>query len=130
MEESCVVFRLADEPLCSDRLASEPTSRCPSESTVAAGHWCSRSTRAATGFADRKNIRRFWSPTSGQKRLASSGNTLAIAGEPPKSRIVLSIFENMEKAQAGYTSPDYLEAQKIGDKYARLRIFAVEGVSQ
>jgi hypothetical protein len=52
-----VVVRLADEPLCSDRLASEPTSRCPSESTVSAGHWCSRSTRAATGFADRKNKR-------------------------------------------------------------------------
>src|SRR4029077_1790134 len=29
---------LADEPLCSDRLASAPTSRCPSESTVSAGH--------------------------------------------------------------------------------------------
>src|SRR6266478_1021059 len=53
---SHVVVRLADEPLCSDRFASAPTSRCPSESTVAAGHWCSRSTRAATGFADRKNI--------------------------------------------------------------------------
>jgi hypothetical protein len=46
---SRVAVRLADEPLCSDRLA--------------VGHWCSRSTRAATGFADRKNIRRFWSPT-------------------------------------------------------------------
>src|SRR6266576_801166 len=57
------VVHLADEPLCSDRLASAPTSRCPSESTVSAGHWCSRSTRAATGFADRKNIHRFWSPT-------------------------------------------------------------------
>ena len=33
------------------------------ESTVSAGHWRSRSTRAATGFADRKNIRRFSSPT-------------------------------------------------------------------
>ena len=60
---SHVAVRLADEPLCSDRLASAPTSRCPLESTVSAGHWCSRSTRAATGFADRKNIRRFWSPT-------------------------------------------------------------------
>jgi uncharacterized protein (DUF1330 family) len=66
---------------------------------------------------------------SGQKRLASSGNTLAIAGEPPKSRVVLSIFESMEKAQAAYTSPDYLEAQKIGEKYAKLRIFAVEGAA-
>src|SRR6476620_9687180 len=51
---SHVVVHLADEPLCSDRLASAPTSRCPSESTVSADHWCSRSTRAATGFADRK----------------------------------------------------------------------------
>ena len=42
---------------------------------------------------------------SDQKRLASSGNTLTIAGEPPKSRIVLSVFENMEKAQAAYTLP-------------------------
>jgi hypothetical protein len=51
---SHVVVRLADEAFCSNRLASELTSRCPLESTVSAGHWCSRSTRAATGFADRK----------------------------------------------------------------------------
>ena len=66
---------------------------------------------------------------SGQKRLASGGNTLSIAGDPPKSRIVLSVFENMEKAQAAYTSPAFLDAQKIGEKYAKLRIFAVEGVT-
>src|SRR5580700_5207495 len=58
---SHVVVRLADEPLCSDGLANAPTSRCPEESTVSAGHWCSRSIRAATGFADRKNRRRCWS---------------------------------------------------------------------
>ena len=66
---------------------------------------------------------------SGQKQLAA-GKTAAISGEPPKSRIVLSVFENMEKAQAAYTSPEYLEARKIGDKYAKLRIFVVEGVPQ
>ena len=65
----------------------------------------------------------------GQKQLAA-GKTAAISGEPPKSRIVLSVFENMEKAQAAYTSPEYLEARKIGDKYAKLRIFVVEGVPQ
>jgi uncharacterized protein (DUF1330 family) len=65
----------------------------------------------------------------GQKRLASSSNTLAIAGEPPKSRIVLSVFENMEKAQAAYSSPAYLEAQKIGERYATFRVFAVEGAT-
>ena len=67
---------------------------------------------------------------SGQKQLVAGGKTAAISREPPKSRIVLSVFENMEKAQAAYTSPAYLEARKIGDKYAKLRIFVVEGVPQ
>ena len=67
---------------------------------------------------------------SGQKPLASGGKTAAISGEPPKSRIVLSVFENMDKAQAAYISPAYMEARKIGDKYAKLRIFVVEGLSQ
>jgi uncharacterized protein (DUF1330 family) len=67
---------------------------------------------------------------SGQKVLASGGKTAAISGEPPRSRIVLSVFDNMDKAKAAYTSPDYLEARKVGDKYAKLRIFVVEGVPQ
>jgi uncharacterized protein (DUF1330 family) len=66
---------------------------------------------------------------SGQKRLVFGGNTLAIAGDPPKARIVISVFENMDKAQAVYTSPAYLEAKNVGEKYARIRIFAVEGVA-
>jgi uncharacterized protein (DUF1330 family) len=66
---------------------------------------------------------------SGQKRLALTGNTLAIAGDPPKSRIVLSIFGSMDKAQAAYTSPAYVEAQNIGEKYAKIRIFAFEGTA-
>lgn len=65
---------------------------------------------------------------SGQKRLASGGATAGLAGDPPASRIVLSVFESMEAAKAAYTSPAYLEARKIGDKYAKLRIFAVEGL--
>jgi uncharacterized protein (DUF1330 family) len=67
---------------------------------------------------------------SGQKRLASGGRTLSLAGDPPASRVVVSMFDSMEKARAAYTSPAYLEARKIGDKYAKLRIFAVEGLGQ
>ena len=69
-------------------------------------------------------------PKSGQRRLASGGRAVALAGEPPASRIVVSVFENLEKARAAYTSPAYLEARRIGDRYGTLRIFAVEGVSQ
>ena len=67
---------------------------------------------------------------SGQKRLASGGKTVSLSGAPPASRIVLSVFESLEKAQAAYTSPAYLEARKIGDQYGKLRIFAVEGLAQ
>jgi uncharacterized protein (DUF1330 family) len=65
---------------------------------------------------------------SGQKQLAAGGRTVSLSGEPPKARIVVSIFESLEKAQAAYTSPASVEARKIGDKYAKLRIFAVEGL--
>jgi uncharacterized protein (DUF1330 family) len=64
---------------------------------------------------------------SGQKRLALSGNTLPIAGDPPKSRIVLSVFGSMDKAQAAYTSPAYVAAENVGEKFAKIRIFAFEG---
>jgi uncharacterized protein (DUF1330 family) len=63
----------------------------------------------------------------GQKRLVSGGNTLAIDGDPPKARIALSVFESMEKAQAVFTSPAFQEAQNIGQKFAKFRIYAVEG---
>jgi uncharacterized protein (DUF1330 family) len=66
---------------------------------------------------------------SGQKRLASGGKTVALAGDPPASRVVLSVFESLEKAQAAYTSPAYIEARKIGDQHGKLRIFAVEGIA-
>jgi uncharacterized protein (DUF1330 family) len=66
---------------------------------------------------------------SGQKRLASSSEILAIAGDPPKSRIVLSVFENIDKAKAAFTSPAFQEAQDLGEKFAKIRIFAVEGVT-
>lgn len=67
---------------------------------------------------------------SGQKRLASGGRTISLAGAPPAARVVVSEFESLEAAQKAYTSPAYLEARKIGDKYAKLRIFAVEGAAQ
>jgi uncharacterized protein (DUF1330 family) len=67
---------------------------------------------------------------SGQKRLASGGKTIALAGAPPASRIVVSMFDSLEKAEAAYTSMAYLEARKIGDQYGKLRIFAVEGMAQ
>jgi uncharacterized protein (DUF1330 family) len=65
---------------------------------------------------------------SGYKRLVSGGKTISLSGAPP-ARIVVTMFDSLEKAQATYSSPAYLEARKIGDKYAKLRTFAVEGIA-
>ncbi|MEO3472779.1 DUF1330 domain-containing protein [Roseomonas sp. CAU 1739] len=67
---------------------------------------------------------------NGQRRLASGGRTVTLAGAPPATRVVVSVFDSLEKAEAAYTSPAYLEARRIGDRYGRLRIFAVEGLPQ
>jgi uncharacterized protein (DUF1330 family) len=66
----------------------------------------------------------------GAKYLALAGKTTALDGPPPKSRVTLSSYENIGKAQAAFNSPAYREARKIGDKYAKFRIFAVEGAPQ
>ena len=63
---------------------------------------------------------------NGAKYLARGSRTASIKGEPPK-RIVLLTFENFEKAQAAFNSPAFQEAAKIGEKYAKFRIYAVEG---
>ncbi len=66
----------------------------------------------------------------GVKFLVRGGKTMAIDGEPPKGRVIIGQYESLEKAHATYTSPAYREARKIGDKYAKFRIYALEGVAQ
>jgi uncharacterized protein (DUF1330 family) len=63
------------------------------------------------------------------KFLSRGSKTLSFKGEPPK-RIVLFAFENVDKANEAFTSLAYHEAWTIGSKYAKFRIFAVEGISQ
>jgi uncharacterized protein (DUF1330 family) len=65
----------------------------------------------------------------GGKYLAAGTRTLSIKGEPPK-RIVMMAFENLDKAQATFASRAFVEAANIGEKYAKFRIYAVEGVPQ
>ena len=67
---------------------------------------------------------------SGQRRLVSGGNTVVISGAPPSGRIVVSKFDSLDEAKAAYSTPDYLAARKIGDKYGKLRIFAVERLGE
>jgi len=65
----------------------------------------------------------------GAKFLSRGSKAISIKGEPPK-RIVIFAFENLDKAQAAFASPGYAEAYAHGEKYAKFRIYAVEGLPQ
>ena len=66
----------------------------------------------------------------GGKYIVRGGRTVTFYGEPPKPRLAVMVFESMEKAQAAFNSPAYKEAKKVGYKYAKFRVYAVEGLSQ
>jgi uncharacterized protein (DUF1330 family) len=62
--------------------------------------------------------------------LTRGGRIETINGAAPPKRVIIRQFDSLEIAKAAYTSPAYMEARKIGDKYAKFRIFAVEGMAK
>jgi uncharacterized protein (DUF1330 family) len=66
----------------------------------------------------------------GGKYVVRGGETASFFGEPPKPRIAIMVFESMEKAKAAFDSSAYRDAKAIGDKYAKFRVYAVEGLPQ
>jgi len=67
---------------------------------------------------------------SGGKLLAAGQKVTSLEGAPPAPRIAIQEWDSLEKAQAWRNSAEYKEARKIGDKYAKFRAFAVEGLPQ
>ena len=67
---------------------------------------------------------------AGGKFLAAGQKVTALEGDPPKTRVTIQVWDSMEKMKAAYELADYKEARKIGDKYAKFRAFAVEGLPQ
>ena len=71
---------------------------------------------------------------SGGRFLAIGGaaagtKVTAFDGEAPK-RVVVQVWDSMEKIQAWRANPEYQELRKTGDKYAKFRSFAVEGLPE
>ena len=66
----------------------------------------------------------------GGKLVAVTQNPISLEGAPQKSRVAINVYESVEKAKASRTAPEYLEARKIGDKYAKFRAYVVEGNPQ
>jgi len=62
--------------------------------------------------------------------LAQGGKITVFDGQPPKPRVVVQVWDSIEKVQAWRNSKEYKDARKIGDKYATFRTYAVEGLAQ
>jgi uncharacterized protein (DUF1330 family) len=63
----------------------------------------------------------------GGRYLARGGATQSLAGDPPK-RVVVIVFEKMERAQAWYESPAYERLKAVRDRAGNAPIFIVEGL--
>jgi uncharacterized protein (DUF1330 family) len=60
----------------------------------------------------------------------AAGKGELITGDAPHDRVVVLRFESLDAVKAWFNSPDYQEANKIGQKYAHYNIIAVDGVKQ
>ena len=67
---------------------------------------------------------------AGGRFIAAGQKVTALEGDPPKTRVTIQVWDSLEKMKAAYESAEYKEARKIGDKYAKFRAFAVEGLPQ
>ena len=65
----------------------------------------------------------------GGKVLVGSNNVVALEGQPAK-RLAVHQWDSLEKAKGWHSSPEYKELRKVGDKYAKFRILAAEGLPQ
>ena len=63
----------------------------------------------------------------GGKYVVRNGKSVSLYGEPPRALAIMR-FDSLEKAQAVFGSKAYTEVKAIGDKYAKFRIYAVEGL--
>jgi uncharacterized protein (DUF1330 family) len=63
-------------------------------------------------------------------RYLAAGDATTFVGEPPKSRIAIFVFDDLQQIQTWLNSPEYKELRKVGEKYAKFRNYAVPGVPQ
>ena len=67
---------------------------------------------------------------SGGHLVAAGQNILVFEGLSPGTRVAINQFDSLDAAQAWRNSDQFKEARKIGDKYAKFRAFAIEGLPQ
>ncbi len=58
----------------------------------------------------------------------AAGKGTAIDGEPPKGHVVILRWDSLDQLMKWRHSPEYEAARKIGEKYAKYNVIAVDGV--
>jgi uncharacterized protein (DUF1330 family) len=66
---------------------------------------------------------------AGGKFLVQGGATTAIEGTAPAPRVVIYMFESVEKLQAWRDGPEQKELIALRDRSSHFRSYAVEGLS-
>jgi uncharacterized protein (DUF1330 family) len=59
--------------------------------------------------------------------LVRGGNTDALEGDPPKTRIVIIAFDSMGEARRWYNSPAYTQAKLVRQSASIGRLYLAEG---
>lgn len=66
----------------------------------------------------------------GGRYLVRGGRTVSLEGDPPKGRIVVSVFDSVEQAQAWRNSPEYVRIAAVRLREATSRQYIVEGLPE
>jgi len=66
----------------------------------------------------------------GGRYLVRGGRVVGVEGEPPKPRIVISVFDSFEQAQAWRNSPAYVKIAAVREGESKSRQYIVEGVAE
>jgi uncharacterized protein (DUF1330 family) len=66
----------------------------------------------------------------GGRYLVRGGRSVGIEGEPPKPRIVISMFDSFDQAQAWRNSAAYVKIAAVREREAKSRQYIVEGLPE
>ena len=68
--------------------------------------------------------------SGGGRFLARGGKTTTLIGEPVKKRVVIQQWDSMEQLRKWFDSPEQKKLFVVQAKYAKVRAYAVEGLTK
>jgi uncharacterized protein (DUF1330 family) len=66
----------------------------------------------------------------GGRYIARGGETYILEGDWSPRRLVILQFDSLERALAWHSSPEYAEARRLRNQYARSNMVAIDGLPE